>query len=491
MPRPPNILLLFTDQQRFDTFRAAGNPVIRTPNLDRLAAEGTRFTSAYSPSPVCVPARCSLIFGQYPARTNCVDNRDPMPTDRTNLMQALADAGYRTHGIGKMHFTPDDQALRGFHSRERQEELPDRIEDDDYLTFLHAEGFGHVIDPLGQRGEMYYVPQPAQMPARLHPTQWVGDRAVEFIRGADPSQPWFLWASFIHPHPPFTPPAPWHKLYRAALMPLPHVPHQSEALHLSINRHQNRYKYRDHGFDWNLARCIKAYYYACISFIDFQVGRLMRALAERGQLDDTLVLFTSDHGEYLGDYQCFGKRGMHDAAARIPLVVRYPASFPCGARCDPPVSLVDVLPTLLTLSRSHASVPGLDGVDLSEVAAGRHAERTVFSQYQREGRGVYLALDRRWKCFYSAPDRREFLFDRLEDPTETRNRAGLVFCREPLDAMRSRLLDFLRAHRSSALDGDRWREFPPPSPTPDPDAHLLIQDPPWSKSFAGIPGYTE
>lgn len=113
----PNVLLLFTDQQRADAFGAAGNPVIRTPNLDRLAREGTHFTSAYTPAPVCVPARCSLITGQHPHRTGCVDNGDSMPTDRPTLMQALSGAGYRTHGIGKMHFTPDPQALRGFQSR--------------------------------------------------------------------------------------------------------------------------------------------------------------------------------------------------------------------------------------------------------------------------------------------------------------------------------------------------------------------------------------
>ena len=200
MPRP-NILLLFTDQQRGDTIHAAGNPVIRTPNLDRLVDEGTTFTSAYTPSPVCVPARCSLITGQYPHHTGCSDNAHPMPDDRPSLMDTLAGAGYRTHGIGKMHFRPDPHALRGFHARERQEELGKARDDDEYLRFLRAEGFDHVYDPMGCRGEMYYIPQPAQMPARLHATQWVGDRSVDFLRNAG-DEPFFLFTSFIHPHPP-------------------------------------------------------------------------------------------------------------------------------------------------------------------------------------------------------------------------------------------------------------------------------------------------
>ncbi|MHB0876221.1 MAG: sulfatase family protein, partial [Anaerolineae bacterium] len=316
MPGRPNVVLILTDQQRADAMGAAGNPVIRTPHLDRMARDGVLFTSAYTPAPVCVPARCSLLYGQYPHNTGCFDNSDSMPTDRPSLMERLAGAGYRTHGIGKMHFTPDSQALRGFDSRERQEEIVGRVEEDDYLQWLHAAGFAHVYDPFGQRGEMYYVPQVAQMPARFHGSQWVGDRAVHFLeqRQADP---FFLMVSFVHPHPPFSPPTPWNKLYRGALMPLPKRPAGYEALQTHVNRYQNRYKYRDAGQDDNLLRVMKAFYYGCVSFVDYQVGRVLRALEQTGALDDTLVLFTSDHGEFLGDYGCFGKRSMLDAAARV------------------------------------------------------------------------------------------------------------------------------------------------------------------------------
>ncbi len=490
MPHP-NILLLFTDQQRADTIHAAGNPVIVTPHLDRLAREGVLFTSAYTPSPVCVPARCSLIYGQYPHRTGCADNSDPMPDDRPSLMQALSEAGYRTHGIGKMHFSPDLQTLRGFQTREYQEELRARVEEDDYLRFLHANGFGHVYDPMGCRGEMYYIPQPAQVPARLHATQWVGDRAVEFIRGASRSQPFFLFTSFIHPHPPFSPPTPWNKLYRGPLMPLPKRPEQCEALHTYMNRFQNRYKYRDNGLDTNLLRVMKAYYYACISFIDFQIGRILAALDETGQLDSTLVLFTSDHGEFLGDYNCFGKRSMLDAAARIPLIVRYPQRFAPGQRCDAPASLVDVMPTFLGAAGTDPSRYALQGSNLAELATGR-VERTVYSQFQRGALGVYMALNRRWKYFYSAPDRREFLFDRLQDPGELRNRAGIVFCEDALAAMREGLLAYYRSEGyTEPLEGDHWSPFPQPTLPADPDALLLVQDAEWARAYQEIPGYTD
>ncbi|HEX2948660.1 MAG TPA: sulfatase-like hydrolase/transferase, partial [Armatimonadota bacterium] len=186
----PNVLLILTDQQRADTIGALGNPVIRTPNLDRLCAEGTAFTSTFTPSPVCVPARCSLHYGQYPLHTGCYENDCAMPADRPSFVDLLSDAGYRTHGIGKCHFTPDGLALRGFQSREYQEEIVASPEQDDYLTYLHANGFAHICDPHGIRGEMYYVPQPAQMPATLHPTQWIGDRAVDFLHAQTASQPW-------------------------------------------------------------------------------------------------------------------------------------------------------------------------------------------------------------------------------------------------------------------------------------------------------------
>lgn len=505
----PNILLCFTDQQRADTIGALGNAVIRTPALDRLCRSGVAFTNAFSPSPVCVSARCSLIHGQYPLHTGCYENT-VMPTDgRQTFMAALTAAGYRTHGIGKCHFTPDSHALRGFETREVQEELVRDPEQDDYLRFLHANGFRHVCDPHGIRGEMYYIPQPSQYPAHLHPTQWTGDRSVAFIReNAGKDRPWFLFSSFIHPHPPFAPPNPWHKLYRAPLMPLPNVPADCEALQTFVNRFQNRYKYRDQGIDQNLLRCLKAYYYACVSFIDFQIGRLLAALDETGQLDHTLILFTADHGEHLGDYHCFGKRSMHDSCARIPLLARLPGRFGNGQVCNTPVSLVDIAATVGAVAGAEITSHPLDGVDLAETAGGTASRDLVFSQHAfvpfapgardlhkspetRAALSTYMAVSRRWKYVYSAPDHREFLFDRLGDPLETRNRAGLPFCRRELVAMRDALMEHLRAGGETGgitADG-QWREFPRQRLPEDPDALLLIQDHGWPDTR--LPGYTD
>ncbi|MCZ7647167.1 MAG: sulfatase-like hydrolase/transferase [Planctomycetota bacterium] len=485
----PNILFLLTDQQRFDTLGALGNPSIRTPNLDRLAREGTAFTDAYTPSPVSVAARCSFTFGQYPFHTGCYDNGFTFPAGRVSFVQALAEAGYSTHGIGKCHFVPD--GLYGFQARETQEEIVRDPAKDDYLRFLHEQGFKHVCDPHGIRGEMYYVPQPAQMPARLHPTSWVGERAAAHVESrAGRKEPWYLYASFIHPHPPFAPPNPWHKLYRAPLMPLPKVPRDPEVFWTHVNRSQNRYKYRDQGIDQNLMRNMRAYYYACISFIDFQVGRILETLERTGQLENTLIVFSSDHGEMLGDYNCFGKRTMLDGACRVPLLARLPGRFAAGGRCARPASLVDIAPTCLGAAGVDFGAHALDGVDLSALASGGAAREYVYSQYQRAGRGLYMACGERWKYIYSAADGREYLIDRREDPQETRDRAGVAFREEPLERMRAAMLETLRAAgEDAALDGAGWKAYPKLEMPANPDGGLLIQDHPWAETQ--LPGYTE
>lgn len=514
--RVPNILHLFTDMQRWDSLGCYGNPVIKTPNLDALAKRGTLFTNAYTPSPVCVAARCSMIYGQYPWHTGCYENA-AMPTDdRQSFMQVLADYGYRTHGIGKCHFAPDGRALRGFQSREIQEEGGGSIDRNDYMRYLHDKGYSHICEAFGSRGEMYYIPQPSQLAAEDHPSQWIGDRSIAFIDDSKKSkQPWYLFSSFIHPHPPFTPPVPWHKLYRPSLMPLPNLPPDYEALQTFANHYQNRYKYRDQGMDLNLIRAIKAYYYACVSFVDYQVGRIMEALQRAGQLENTLILFSSDHGELLGDYNCFGKRSMHDGSTRVPLIVRYPERFAAGGRCDAPASLVDIAPTFLSAAGRRFTTHHADGVDLARLADGKAKRETVFAQLAlNNGQRMdlakerssfdglnrdetlarmssYMAMSREWKYIYSAPDDQEYLFDRIHDPQETRNRKGVSFCREALANMRERMVGVLRENGQSAgLSADGWRSFGRLHLEEDPDTGLLIQDmyTPWAQM--DIPGYS-
>jgi len=505
MPDRANILHIFCDQLRADVFGFAGHPAAKTPNIDRLAASGTVFTRAYTPSPVCVPARRCMIEGRYAGRTGAFDNTQGVDPPWT-FMRALTDAGYRTHGIGKCHFTPDRWALNGFQSRETQEELVTDPDRDDYLRYLKRRGHTHLTDPHGVRGEMYYIPQPAQMPAADHPTQWVGDRSVAFIEqqggvgaagdrsGCDASGgdgsggPWYLFASIVHPHPPFAPPAPWHKLYHPADMPPPREPEGFEALQAHVNRQQNRYKYRD-GWDPNVVALIRSYYLACVSFIDLQVGRMLDALDASGQADHTFIVLTADHGEHLGDYRCFGKRSLHDTAAKVPMIARLPGTLPAGGTCDRPANLIDLAPTFLGLAgtRPPASHP-VDGESLFDIASGGAARAETFSQWQTGEQGTYAVVDGRHKLVYSAPDRREWLFDHEADPQELRDASGDPGAGETADRLRGLLFDHLReTGQRGVIDGDDWRTYPAPPLTTE--TVRFRQDHAWADQT--IPGYTD
>lgn len=474
--RPPNILLLFTDQQRHDTIAALGNPVIKTPSLDRLVSEGTTFRRAYTPCPVCMAARASLMTGLPPHANGCVDNRDFPPESQRSFASVLAAQGYQTHGVGKMHFAPDWRRSWGFESRDTSEEVK---EGHDYRSFIEENGFGHVFELCGPRGEFYYLPQPSQLPEKLHETAWVADRSIAFLRRRDRSRPFFLMSSFIKPHPPFESPAPWHRLYRCDQVPMAHIPDDYRDYWTRINVVQNRYKHMDQvGRNDRLLRTMKAAYYAAVSFIDRQVGRILAALEASGELDDTLIILTSDHGEMLGDYLCFGKRCLLEASVRVPLVARFPRAFRAGAQVRTPVSLLDLFPTFaeaagapVDVRRPHeagTSLFGLTGPDVS---------RHVVLQFEKRWMGHYGITDGRWKYCYSAPDRKEWLF-RIDDRgCEGTNLARDSRYRPRLETLRRSLQNHLRRDGyDEPLRGSGWRRWRVPPFPSDPDYGLMYQD---------------
>ncbi len=462
----PNILLILTDQQRADTIAALGNDHIRTPHLDRLASEGTAFTSAYSPSPVCVPARSCLHYGQYPGKTGCLGNIHPTTTDdRDSFVDILSRGGYETMGIGKCHFVPDRQARRGFKRRLTQEESPRRIEDDDYLQFLQDSPYKEVRDVHGTWREMIYMPQTSPLDEAHHPTQWVGDRCIDFIQEqAGGGKPWFAFCSFIHPHPPYAPPAPWDMLYRPDDLPGPYLPEdlvQRQPAFLRAGLHEY---YFDPPVSDTLWRMVKARYYACVSFVDHQVGRIRAALEENGQLENTLILFSSDHGEMLGDLGLIGKGNMYEAAARVPLLMRWGDGRHSGQRVDTPVTLVDIGPTILRAAGLEPPVD-FDGVNLAEVAVmpERFDGRIVFSQVFNPDRALYLSTDGRFKYIHSAADGTEQLFDLKEDPREDLNLATNPAHEGNLQRLRDALFDYLESTGQHAVlesGPRRWRVWP-------------------------------
>jgi arylsulfatase A-like enzyme len=356
------------------------------------------------------------------------------------------------------------------------------MEPDDFRTFLDHNGFGHVHDIHGVRSEYYYLPQPSQLPASLHNTAWVADRSIDFLKRRDPKRPFFLWASFIKPHPPFENPVPWNKLYRAAEMPAPFRPDGFERLLTYWNRFQNRYKYRDAGCDLNLLRTMRAAYYGCISFIDYHIGRILSALGS--ELDHTLIVFTSDHGELLGDYGSFGKRSMLDAASRVPLLVRWvgrnrSGGFAGGQRCATPTSLLDLWPTFLTAAGISEAHIHPEGEDLRQIANAPEQARLVYSQFSHGGHGLYLVTDGRWKYTYSAADEQEWLFDVQVDPGETHSLAENPAFAVQTRVMRQALLKrFQTAGYVEAVEAGAWRTYGKTSLPDDPDWGLLFQDMP-------------
>ncbi len=510
MPRP-NLLLLFTDQQRWDTIAAAGNPVIRTPALDGLCARGVRFDRAYTPSPVCVPARCSTMTGRLPHRTGCFENGSPMPhpAEVPTMMGLLREAGYQTHATGKMHFVPADRDY-GFESMD----LSDRHAGTNrYHQFVREHGFVELFNPLGMTGDMYYIPQVSPVPQALHNTAWVAERSIDFLRQRDRSRPFFLWASFVKPHPPFAPPYPWHTLYRSTDMPLPKRPPQSQTLQTWLMRHQNRYKWREGGPDDNLLRTMKAYYYAEISFIDYHVGRLLQALQDTGALDNTLIIYSSDHGELLGDYYSFGKRSFLDSAARVPLLASWPGQLPEGEVCRVPTSLIDIMPTFLEAAGIGAGPDRLDGESLRALCERRPTDRIVLGQILQQEHAAYMATDTRWKYIYSALDEREYLFDLEADPAETEDVAtfhvygpGIVARRGitpeqaerdterhgALERLRGALIEQFRQDGYLApLDGMHWRRYGRGADPADPDVDRFGHPPAWGDPYVRLPGYEQ
>ena len=478
MPDRPNVLILFTDQQRADTIRALGNPHMQTPTLDGLAAEGTSFTSAYAASPVCIASRCSMILSQWAHQTGCTTNC-PMPQERTSFMEIFQNAGWQTHGVGKMHFAPDSHKLWGFEARDYSEEGGFRA-DDDYCRHVHEAGFDHVFETMGVRSEYYYIPQPSQLPARLHNTTWVADRSIDFLQRRDRDRPFLLWSSFIKPHPPFESPTPWHRLYKPTDMPLPHLPADFEALQSFWNRQQNRYKYRDQGWDDNFVRTMRAAYAACVSFVDYNAGRILQHLRATGEIDNTLILWISDHGELLGDFGSFGKRSILDAAARVPLIVRWPERFAAGERCERVCSNIDVAPTLL-----HAcgleTIDQHEGIDLADLAAGADPGRPgVLCQYSQRESGLYGLMTDDFKYTWSAADDQEWLFRRWPGEPEERSLAGNQAYVKTTGEMRAALVEWLRGDGyEEVLEGEGWRVYPPeqhPSVDPNPDHGLLYQE---------------
>lgn len=469
----PNILLVMCDQLRYDCIM---DDRVKTPNIDSLRQRGVTFTQGYSQTPVCIPARHALISGQNSFELGLPENKGRRKEIKFPLPRLLRDAGYCTCAVGKMHFLPVREHF-GFDRMLLSEEIPHHIGDDDYLQFLREQGYGGVEEPHGKRSELYYVPQKSVLPKELHTTAWTAAKSVEFIR-QNGDRPFFLFSSFIKPHPPFDPCEPYDTMYDPKEVPPPAF---GEADKHPLDRAiplQNGYKVD--GFDKVSARemkRIRAHYYGSVSQLDEYIGRILACLEEEGLTENTAVLFTSDHGEMLGDHNSFGKRTFFEQSAKIPYILSCPGRFLEGAQCDEIATLPDLYATMLSLAG--AELPPLcRGRDLSPLCAdptARLGREFIAGEY---GSGIDFKCMMRfskYKYVYYANGGREVLYDLSEDGEEQRPITQSAM----FEKLRGELAEHYRelGYEEALCSGDLIRfEYEEPSPS-----SFLDQRPPWPR----------
>ena len=424
----PNILWYCTDQQRFDTIGALGNSYVQTPTIDQLVREGTAFTHAYCQSPICTPSRSSFMTGLYPSRLhNTRNGNDTFPPWPPVITKLIAQAGYECGLIGKFHLQSS--------GRRTEPRLDDGF---DYWKFSHAprddwpEGHDYAEWVREQGGDLNALRDSAErVPTELHQTTWASERALEFIRGSH-DRPWLLNVNVYDPHPPFIPPKSYADRFRAEDMPGPHYrPSDLEQQKkLAAVDFQGEVKPPE-GHD---AKRMQALYYAMIAQIDDQFARLLAALDETGQLENTAIIFTSDHGESLGDHGLLEKGcRFYEGLVRIPLIFRWPGRFAANLQSDALVELLDLTATLLELAglpqpeyqQGRSLMPILRGEadphQLREFVRSEYFD--ALDSYFTGGSGTFATMyrDRRHKlCVYHGHDVGE-LYDLEADPWEFEN----------------------------------------------------------------------
>ncbi len=340
----PNILWLCTDQQRYDTIGGLNNPHVRTPNIDRLMTSGVTFTHAFCQSPICTPSRASFLTGMYPSAVHGCTNGNESWADSVPLVtKLLADAGYDGGLVGKLH-------LSG--SADRTEP---RIPDDGYRFFE----FSHAPRDSWETGHDYRIwveeqgytlsdlrKDPQNMPVELHQTSWAAAKSIEFIEGNHDGKPWFLSFNPYYPHPPFDPPHSYESRYDPDTLPAPLFREsdlKAQAYLADIDFQSVARRPEDFDIQTIIAR-----YYAMIELVDDKIGEILASLEHSGQLENTLIIFTSDHGETLGDHGLLYKGcRFYEGLVRVPLILSWPGHFTPGLVSDALVELTDIAPTLL------------------------------------------------------------------------------------------------------------------------------------------------
>lgn len=447
MVNMPNILWICTDQQRLDTLGCYGNPYVHTPNLDGLARSGVQFNHAYSQSPVCAPSRASFLTGRYPRVSRVRQNGQMIPKDEVLITKLLRDMGYNCGLAGKLHIAPCHASVcKGTEARiddgysvfhwSHGSSMSDHSANNEYHVWLRSQGLAYNTSP-------YQGSEQVQkgMPEAYHQTKWCTDRAIDFIEANTAcGDPWMFSLNYFDPHHPFDPPEEYLERYLPVLdeIPLPSykpgelnnksIFQQDENKNGGYNS-MKEFRYdsmteRDH-------RLVKAAYWAMVDLIDHQVGRILDVLKKNGQLNNTLIIFTSDHGEMLGDHGIYLKGPfLYDCCVRVPLIISYPEKIKPSIS-DALVELIDLAPTILEATESTV-YQGMQGKSLWNLLKNGadipiHREEVMAEYYNamttHKSPAPYLTMirTRQFKLVCQHGQEQGELYDMTKDPGESKN----------------------------------------------------------------------
>jgi arylsulfatase len=440
----PNVLFIMSDQHRYDYMSCAGVSACETPNLDALAARGTRFTTCTTNSPVCAPARIGLASGLQPFRLGSLGNNSFLPLGTPTYYQLFRDQGYRVGCVGKLDLAKPDHYNGRYGDRPRVYEWgfthPEEVEGKNHggTSRKPLGPYGHYLKELGlldrfvsdydRRRASHTVTDMSQdsvLPTEAFADAYIGRRAAEWISAVPDDYPWFYFCSFVGPHDPFDPPTEYADRYRDREMPdaIPDdLGGKPEWVRDRVARH-----WHYAGPDPDEIPLSRRQYCAATTLIDDQIGSMLQALEQRGGLDDTIIVYTSDHGEMLADHGLYTKHYAYEASLRVPLLMAGPG-VPEGHVSDALVELIDAHATVTDL----AGLPALLGSEALSLAP-------LFDGNQDEHRGECLSTIHEFQLVRT--DRYKFvnnfadvpeLYDLQEDPQELRNLAPeeSALCRE-------------------------------------------------------------
>ena len=454
----PNVLLICTDHWSAEQLGVAGHPSILTPGLDEMALCGVRYSNAYSECPVCIPARRTLMTGQTPrSHGDRVFNDQLRMPDVTTLAQAFRDAGYQADAVGKLHVHPQRDRV-GFDSVLLDDEgRPQWGVLDDYDIYLGDQGLpGRQFDH-GMSNNQYHW-RPWHLDEKHHATSWAGRMMARTIKRRDPNKPAFWYLGFRHPHPPLVPPQAFMDIYRNVEIDKPYrggwVTENPDDMPYAISALYNRHNLYT---DAQMLEARRAFYALCTQ-IDHQIRYLIGTLRLEGLLDDTIIMFTSDHGDLLGNHHMTAKRVFYESSANIPMILlpnKGNPRVPEGGVDDRIVGFADVMPTLLDL----CDIPVPDSVDGISMV-GDEKRDYIYGECGEDDHASRMIREERYKLIYYPVGHHFQLFDMVEDPQELTDLAGKASHAEILERMTNRLVDELYGSDLDWFDGDKLVGYP-------------------------------